>query len=147
MHENDNTSEEIKRMKTAITRVYVRQRTRCKYSGTQLENPRRGSACTVVGPSAPVGDSRGTNEGRSDHENHGACVVDIAIRLRLPRQERDARHTPVTIGGKTFWSTRGATNDMNISRKEQIRDVPIECFSVEQVKRSQCDVVVPSTMP
>lgn len=34
-------------------------------------------------------------------------------------------HQPVTIGGNTRCNNRGGANDMNISRKEQINEVPI----------------------
>ena len=55
--------------------------------------------------------------------------LDPPPQLGMPEEPmRDApimRMTvPVTMGGKIFLSVRGETKDMNISRNEQISDVP-----------------------
>ena len=56
---------------------------------------------------------------------------------------------PVTIGGKIFFRIRGETNDMKISRKEQIKDVPIRIHSIQYPKVIQHGEGrdLPSTFP
>lgn len=55
---------------------------------------------------------------------------------------------PVTMGGKIFLRMRGETNDMKISRKEQIRDVPERiCSELTPRHNSVGHIDTPSTFP
>jgi hypothetical protein len=51
---------------------------------------------------------------------------------------------PVTIGGNIRWRTLGDTKDMKISRKAQMRDVPVRLSDAYSVTKTR---IVPRAYP